>query len=154
MILNFCFDRYGAAVEDFLSQLYRCLVDDNEMSATLIIDEIHELEYDKGSALCDIMEKGRGNGISLISILQAPHELKSMQLSRLNQASVKLLFGLNDRSDAEACLNKMSLKPICKFAEELSSLKRRECLLVGELEDTDGTIQPKRYVKLTIPKLD
>lgn len=152
-ILIFRFKTYGEYVEDFLLQLYQLIVDDSEMTVTLLIDEVHELEYEKGSALCHIMEKGRGNGISLIAILQAPHELKSMQLSRLNQASVKLIFGLNDRSDAEACLNKMSLKPLSKFAETISELKRRECLLVGELEDADGVICTKRYTKVTIPLL-
>ena len=49
--------------------------------------------------------------------MQAPHELKPQQLSRLNQSSVKLVFGLNDGDDAEACVKKMGLKPCCKFVE-------------------------------------
>ena len=119
----------------------------------LVIDEIHELNYGKGSALCHIMEKGRGNGISLISILQAPHELKPKQLSILNQASVKLIFGLNDGDDARACAEKIGVKPYYRFMEVFGEMPKRNCLVVGALEDSDGELRPKRFSKVQIPNL-
>ena len=152
-ILVFRFRHYGEYVEDFLQQLYEQLSEDEEMTATVLIDEVHLLRFDKAGALYKFMETGRGNGISLITVLQAPHELKQTQLSCLNQASVKLIFGLNDRSDAEVCLKIMSVKPVSKFAETISELRKRECLVLGELEDDSGVLAPKRYVMVKTPDI-
>ncbi len=146
--------KYDECVEELLSLLYDLIVKDESLTATLVIDEIHELDYGKTSALCHIMEKGRGNGITLISIFQAPHELKPAQLSRLNQASVKLIFGLNDRDDAEKCISKIGLKPRCKFVELLGDMSKRNCLVVGYLEDATGEMRPKRYIKVEIPNIN
>ncbi len=145
--------KYGDQTETFLELLYDQIVADETLSATLVIDEIHELNYGKGSALCHIMEKGRGNGISLISILQAPHELKPKQLSILNQASVKLIFGLNDGDDARACAEKIGVKPYYRFMEVFGEMPKRNCLVVGALEDSDGELRPKRFSKVQITNL-
>lgn len=130
--------------------LYDLIVYNEDMTVTLVIDEIHELTYDKGSALRSIMEKGRGNGISLISILQAPHELKPKQLSILNQSAVKLIFGLNDGDDGKACVDKLGLKPAHLFVKLIGDLPKKKCLLVGNLEDVNGGIGAKRYTRIEV----
>ena len=147
-------EKYNDIVEIFLNLLYDLIIADESLTVTLVIDEIHELDYGKGSALCHIMEKGRGNGLSLISILQAPHELKPQQLSRLNQASVKLIFGLNDGDDADRCIEKVGLKPKYKFVELLGDMPQRTCLVVGQLEDINGELKPKRYTEVQIPEIN
>ncbi|MBQ8904860.1 MAG: AAA family ATPase [Ruminococcus sp.] len=154
MIPVFYAAKYSQDIEEFLEILYDLIVSDETLQVTLVIDEIHELDYGKGSALRHIMEMGRGNGVSLISILQAPHELKPKQFSILNQASVKLIFGLNDAEDARACMDKMGMKPLYKFAELLGDLPKRNCLVIGALEDETGVLCPKRFTKVEIPYID
>ena len=94
-----------------------------EIDIHLVIDEIHELEYKKGSVLYNIMEKGRGNGVSLIGIFQGPHETKPKQYSMMNQADVKLIFKLGDRADAKNAAESNGLKPPGKNDEKIGSLK-------------------------------
>ena len=149
-IIVFRTRKYDQNTEDFLSLLYDLIVYDEDMNTTLIIDEIHELTYGKGSALSNIMEKGRGNGISLISILQAPHELKPKQLSILNQSAVKLIFGLNDGDDGKACVDKLGLKPAHLFVKLIGDLPKKKCLVVGNLEDVNGEMCTKRYSRIEV----
>jgi hypothetical protein len=149
-IIVFRTRKYDQNTEDFLGLLYDLIVYNEDMTVTLVIDEIHELTYDKGSALRSIMEKGRGNGISLISILQAPHELKPKQLSILNQSAVKLIFGLNDGDDGKACVDKLGLKPAHLFVKLIGDLPKKKCLLVGNLEDVNGGIGAKRYTRIEV----
>ena len=100
-ILVFETDKYGTETEDFLEMLYDKIASDSTLSIFLVIDEAHDLNYKKGSPIYNIMEKGRGNGISLISIFQGPHETKKAQYSMMNQSELKLIFKLSDRTDAE-----------------------------------------------------
>jgi len=152
-ILIFRSTKYDENVEQFLKLLYELIVADDNLNVTLVIDEVHELSYKKDSGLSHIIEKGRGNGISLISILQAPHELKPKQMSMLNGSATKLIFSLSDNEDAHTCAEKNGLKKMYKFAELLGDMPRQHCLVVGFLEDTKGEIKPKRFIKVKIPNV-
>ena len=134
-ILLFEKKKYDSDVEDFLMLLYDTISEDSTLSIFLIIDEVHELKYKKGSPLYHIMEKGRGNGISLISIFQGPHETMPKQYSMMNQADVRLIFNLSDQNDAKSVFEADGLKPPGKFVEKIRNLKKRHCLVIGRLED-------------------
>ncbi len=153
-ILVFHSRRHDENVEQFLKLLYELIAADDNLTVTLVIDEVHELSYKRGSGLVHIIEEGRGNGISLISILQAPHELKPKQMSMLNESAVKLIFSFSDNDDAHICAEKNRLKPMYKFSELLGDMPKQHCLVVGSLEDSSGEIQTNRFIKVRIPDLD
>ena len=153
-ILIFRDTRHSDTTEQFLTMLYEAVVTDENLSVTLVIDEVHELEFSKGSALYHIIEKGRGNGISLISIFQGAHEMKPRQFSMLNQSAVKLMFGISDAEDARKCVASAGLKPVAQFTELLGSLPKQTCLVTGSLEDKEGSLRPGRFVVVSIPDAD
>ena len=89
-ILVFSAEEYNDDTEKFLNMLYHAIASDSSLSVFMIIDEVHDVKYSKGSAIYNIMEKGRGNWISLISIFQGPHETKPKQYSMMNQSKLKI----------------------------------------------------------------
>lgn len=129
------------------------MAENSTLSIFLIIDEVHELDYKKGSPLYHIMEKGRGNGISLISIFQGLHETESRQYSMMNQADVRLIFNLSDRKDAGSVVESNGLKPPGKFVEKIGTLKKRHCLMIGRLEDDRNELSNNRFIEVTIPDI-
>ena len=152
-ILVFETDKYGAETEDFLEMIYDKVTSDSTLSIFLVIDEAHDLNYKKGSPIYNIMEKGRGNGISLISIFQGPHETKKPQYSMMNQSELKLIFKLSDRTDAEKVVESNSLKPKNLFTDKIMRLKKRHCLAIGSLESSDGEILSGRFIEISIPEV-
>ena len=48
-------------------------------------------------------------------------------------------------------MKKIGLKPRYRFVEQVGILPKRSCLVVGYLEDSEGNLKPKQYVKLQIP---
>ena len=152
-ILVFETDKYGTETEDFLEMLYDKIASDSTLSIFLVIDEAHDLNYKKGSPIYNIMEKGRGNGISLISIFQGPHETKKAQYSMMNQSELKLIFKLSDRTDAEKVVESNSLKPKNLFTDKIMRLKKRHCLAIGSLESSDGEILSGRFIEISIPEV-
>lgn len=152
-ILLFEKSKYDSSIEEFLTLLYDTVTSKPELNIHLVIDEIHELEYKKESALYNIMEKGRGNGISLIGIFQGPHETKPKQYSMMNQADVKLIFKLGDRADAKNAAESNGLKPPGKFVDKIGSLKKRHCLVIGNLEDDMGELMNNRFIEITFPDI-
>lgn len=150
IILLFETSKYDESVESFLGMLYDRMADGYTDSIYLVIDEIHELNYSKGSPLYNIMEKGRGKDVALIGIFQGAHETKPKQYSMLNQADMKLIFRLNDRKDAETVAESNGLKPLGEFADRILKLKKRKCLVVGNLEDDEGNLESRRFIEVEI----
>ena len=123
-ILLFETETYSDEVESFLTLLYETILVREELEIFLVIDEVHELNYAKGSPLYLIMEMGRRNGISLISIFQGPHQTKPKQYSMMNQSDIKLIFKLTDHKDAEDVAKSDALKPpesLLRRSESLQS---------------------------------
>lgn len=153
-ILLFEKKKHDSDVEDFLMLLYDTVAENSTLSIFLIIDEVHELDYKKGSPLYHIMEKGRGNGISLISIFQGPHETESKkQYSMMNQADIRLIFNLSDQNDARSVAESDGLKPPGKFVDKIRDLKKRHCLVIGRLEDDRNELSNNRFIEVTIPDI-
>lgn len=153
-ILLFEKKKHDSDVEDFLMLLYDTVAENSTLSIFLIIDEVHELDYKKGSPLYHIMEKGRGNGISLISIFQGPHETESKkQYSMMNQADIRLIFNLSDQNDARSIAEADGLKPPGKFVDKIRNLKKRHCLVIGRLEDDWNELSNNRFIEVTIPDI-
>ena len=151
-IIIFEAPRYGKPVEDFLTALYDAIASDSTISIFLVIDEVHSLDYKKGSAVYNIVENGRGNGLSLIGIFQGPHEAKPKQYSMMNQAEVKLIFKVSSQDDGKAIADANSLKPPSAFTEHMMSLKKRHCLVIGNLESDNGELLDGRFVEITVPQ--
>lgn len=149
-ILLFEKKKHDNDVEEFLTLLYDTVAEKSTLSIFLVIDEVHELDYKKGSPLYHIMEKGRGNGISLISIFQGPHETKPKQYSMMNQADVRLIFNLSDQNDAKSVAEADGLKPPGKFVDKIRNLKKHHCLVIGRLEDDHNELQNNRFIEVTI----
>lgn len=152
-ILLFESKKYSRDVEDFLMLLYDTAAENSTLSIFLIIDEVHELDYKKGSPLYQIMEKGRGNGISLISIFQGPHETMPKQYSMMNQADIRLIFNLSDQNDAKSVAEADGLKPPGKFVDKIRNLKKRHCLVIGRLEDNRNELANNRFIEVEIPNV-
>lgn len=152
-ILLFESKKYSRDVEDFLMLLYDTVAENSTLSIFLVIDEIHELDYKKGSPLYQIMEKGRGNGISLISIFQGPHETMPKQYSMMNQADIRLIFNLSDQNDAKSVVEADGLKPPGKFVDKIRNLKKRHCLVIGRLEDNRNELANNRFIEVEIPNV-
>ena len=152
-ILLFETETYSDEVESFLTLLYEKVSEREELEIFLVIDEVHELNYAKGSPLYHIMEIGRRNGISLISIFQGPHQTKPKQYSMMNQSDIKLIFKLTDRKDAEDVAKSDELKPPGKFIEKIRKLAKHHCLVIGNLEDSDGELENDRFVEVTVPEI-
>lgn len=152
-ILLFEKNKYDSDIEEFLTLLYDTVTENEKLSIFLIIDEVHELDYKKGSPLYHIMEKGRGNGISLISIFQGSHETKPKQYSMMNQADIRLIFKLSDKDDAKSVTESNGLKPPGKFVEKIGGLRKRHCLVIGSLEDDEGELLNDRFIRVTIPDI-
>lgn len=152
-ILLFETETYSDEVESFLTLLYETILAREELEIFLVIDEVHELNYAKGSPLYLIMEMGRRNGISLISIFQGPHQTKPKQYSMMNQSDIKLIFKLTDRKDAEDVAKSDELKPPGKFIEKIRKLAKHHCLVIGNLEDSDGELENDRFVEVTVPEI-
>lgn len=150
-ILLFEKEKYDKTVEEFLTLLYDMVTADSTLSIFLVIDEVHELDYHKGSPLYNIMEKGRGNGISLIGIFQGSHETKPKQYSMMNQSEIRLIFKLGDQRDAEYVAKSNELKPPGKFVEKIRNLKKRHCLVIGSLENIDGELENNRFIEVAVP---
>jgi len=149
-ILLFENKKYSSDVEDFLMLLYDTVTENSTLSIFLVIDEVHGINYKKGSPLYHIMEKGRGNGISLISIFQGPHEIMPKQYSMMNQADVRLIFNLSDQNDARSVAEADGLKPPGKFVEKIRNLKKRHCLVIGRLEDDRNELANNRFIEVEI----
>lgn len=96
---------------------------------------------------------GRRNGISLISIFQGPHQTKPKQYSMMNQSDIKLIFKLTDHKDAEDVAKSDALKPPGKFIEKIRKLAKHHCLVIGNLEDSDGELENDRFVEVTVPEI-
>ena len=154
LILVFESEKYGEDTELFLSVLYDMIKVDPALSIFIVIDEVHNLEYKKGSAIYTIVEEGRKNGVSLISIFHGPHETKPKQYSMINQADLKLIFKLNDFDDAQGVTGSNMLKPPGLFSERLMNLKKRSCLVIGNLENSDGELMNKRFVGVKIADIN
>ncbi len=152
-ILLFEKKKYDSDVEEFLTLLYDNITEKSTLSIFLVIDEVHELDYKKGGPLYHIMEKGRGNGISLISIFQGPHETKPKQYSMMNQADIRLIFNLSDQYDAKSVAESNGLKPPGKFVDKIRNLKKRHCLVIGKLEDDRNELSNNRFIEVTIPDI-
>lgn len=152
-ILLFEKNKYDSDIEEFLTLLYDTVTENATLSIFLIIDEVHELDYKKGSPLYHIMEKGRGNGISLISIFQGSHETKPKQYSMMNQADIRLIFKLSDKDDAKSVTESNGLKLPGKFVEKIGGLRKRHCLVIGSLEDDEGELLNDRFIRVTIPDI-
>ena len=91
-----------------------------------------------------------GKDVALIGIFQGAHETKPKQYSMLNQADMKLIFRLNDRKDAETVAESNGLKPLGEFADRILKLKKRKCLVVGNLEDDEGNLESRRFIEVEI----
>ncbi len=153
-ILLFEKKKYDSNVEDFLMLLYDTVAEKSTLSIFLVIDEVHELDYKKGSPLYHIMEKGRGNGISLISIFQGPHETESKkQYSMMNQADVRLIFNMSDQNEVRSVAEADGLKPPGKFVDKIRNLKKHYCLVIGRLEDDQNELINNRFIEVTIPDI-
>lgn len=153
-ILLFEKKKHDSDVEDFLMLLYDAVMENSTLSIFLVIDEAHELDYKKGSPLYHIMEKGRGNGISLISIFQGPHEMESKkQYSMMNQADIRLIFNLSDQNEARSVAESDGLKPPGKFVDKIRDLKKRHCLVIGRLEDDRNELSNNRFIEVEIPDI-
>ena len=154
-IVIFSANKYSTEeVEEFLLRLYEQISSDEEYKIYLVIDEMHKLEYKKNYALYNIMETGRGNGISLISIFQGPHEMKPKQLSMLNQSEVKMIFKMSDKNDSQSIAESNYLKPTGKFVERISELPKRKCILTGNLENNIGELQNNCFIEIRIPDVN
>ena len=152
-IIVFEADQYDKHIETFLSLLYQEVARNSTSRIFLVIDEVHDLDYKKGSALYNIIEKGRGNGISLIGIFQGPHETQGKQFSMMNQAEVKLIFKPSDHNDSQKIAEANSLKPHGEFSIHMDSLRKRHCLVIGNLESEDGELQNSRFIEIEIPNI-
>ena len=137
-ILLFETETYSDEVESFLTLLYETILAREEL-------EIFPLYL--------IMEMGRRNGISLISIFQGPHQTKPKQYSMMNQSDIKLIFKLTDHKDAEDVAKSDALKPPGKFIEKIRKLAKHHCLVIGNLEDSDGELENDRFVEVAVPEI-
>ena len=90
----------------------------------------------------------------MISIFHGPHETKPKQYSMINQADLKLIFKLNDFDDAQGVTGSNMLKPPGLFSERLMNLKKRSCLVIGNLENSDGELMNKRFVGVKIADIN
>ena len=147
-ILIFESDKYDKDTETFMSMLYDKIKADTTLDVFLVIDEVHKVEYKKGSAIYTIIEEGRKHGVSLISIFHGPHETKPKQYSMMNQAELKLIFKMKDQNDAQDAVDANTLKPPGRFTEKVMMLKKGNCLVVGNLESADGELMERRFVKI------
>lgn len=152
-ILLFENKKHSSDVEDFLMLLYDTIAENSTLSIFLVIDEVHELKYKKGSPLYHIMEKGRGNGISLISVFQGPHETMPKQYSMMNQADIRLIFNISDQNDAKNVAEADGLKPPGKFVDKIRNLKKHHCLVIGRLEDDRNELVNNRFIEVEIPDI-
>lgn len=152
-ILLFETEKCNSNTEDFLTLLYDTIAKNSTLSIFLVMDEVHELDYKKGSPLYHIMEKGRGKGISLISIFQGTHETKPKQYSMMNQADMRLIFNLSDRNDAGSVVESNGLKPPGKFVDKIGTLKKHHCLVIGKLEDNNNELLNGRFIEVAIPDI-
>lgn len=71
----------------------------------------------------------------------------------MNQSDIKLIFKLTDRKDAEDVAKSDELKPPGKFIEKIRKLAKHRCLVIGNLEDSDGELENDRFVEVTVPEI-
>jgi len=153
-ILLFETETYSNEVESFLTLLYETVSAKEELEIFLVIDEVHELQYKKGSPLYRIMEMGRRNGISLIHIFQGSHQTKPKQYSLMNQSDIRLIFRLTDYDDAEQIAKSNGLKPPGKFIEKIRQIPKHHCFVIGNLEDHNEELYNNRFIEIAIPKIN
>ena len=153
-ILLFETETYSDEVESFLTLLYETVSAKEELEIFLVIDEVHELQYKKGSPLYRIMEMGRRNGISLIHIFQGSHQTKPKQYSLMNQSDIRLIFRLTDYDDAEQIAKSNGLKPPGKFIEKIRQIPKHHCFVIGNLEDHNEELYNNRFIEIAIPNIN
>ena len=153
-ILLFETETYSNKVESFLTLLYETVSAKEELEIFLVIDEVHELQYKKGSPLYRIMEMGRRNGISLIHIFQGSHQTKPKQYSLMNQSDIRLIFRLTDYDDAEQTAKSNGLKPPGKFIEKIRQIPKHHCFVIENLEDHNEELYNNRFIEIAIPNIN
>lgn len=153
-IIAFTAESYSEEIEIFLSNIYKYVSNTQELNIFLIIDEVQCLEFKKNTALYNIMSMGRGVGISLISSFHSFREMKKSQTDLLCQAPVKLIFKMANDYDTEKVAKTECIKPYCLFEKYIMGLKKKQCIMVGTLENSYCEIEPSCFTKLTIPTIE
>lgn len=122
--------------EIFLAALWRdkrssrALIEDK---VTLVLDEFQNLNFQKGSALFELLTEGRKYGLEIVMATQTLAIFSKKDLAIINQAAVKLFFqqSVTDLTGIAAMIEPQYKE---KWIEKLAELQIGEAISVGNLE--------------------
>ncbi len=138
-------DVWLAAVEFILWDLYShaCLHGSKNKPLPIVLDEVQNLDHRLESPLGKMLTEGRKYGISLILATQTMSNLEKEAQDRLFQASHKLFFApAMTEVQTYAKLLEQAVPGTDKkhWINELSKLKKGECLSVGAVKSSSGIL--------------
>lgn len=152
-IAVFYCSEYCDIVEDFARRVYDCISAESESEVFVIIDEAHMLSHAKESAMYYMYNMGAGNGLHLITSYQTFSELKPKEPDII-QGDIVICFKAVSDKEGKKTAERYGQKPYTAFGRGLASLKKQQCYLIGELENSDGEIDNPPAVMVTIPDVN
>ncbi len=152
-IVVFYCSKFCDMVEDIAQKIYDYISDESEREAFVVIDEAHNLSHAKESAMYYMYNMGAGNGLHLITSYQTFSELKPKETDII-QGDIVICFKAVSVEEGKKTAEMYGQKPYTAFGRELASLKKQQCYLIGELENSDGEIDNPPAVMVKIPKVD
>jgi len=145
--------KYSDMVEQTARMLYDYVSDGNGKELFVVIDEAHMLNHSKGSAMYCMYNMGAGNGLHLITSYQSLNQIKPSE-REIIQGDIVICFKAISVDDGTVMAKRYQQKPYTQFGGKLVELQKRECYLIGELENSSGDIVEAPAVKVTIPDVN
>ena len=96
---------------------------------------------------------GAGNGLHLITSYQSLNQIKPSE-REIIQGDIVICFKAISVDDGTVMAKRYQQKPYTQFGGKLVELQKRECYLIGELENSNGDIDEPPAVKVTIPDVN
>lgn len=121
-----------------------------EKETYVVFDEAASMDISTDSALGNVILNGQKISFNILAATQVLAGEGVVEKTKLlTQSSVKLAFGLDEKTAAEAAreIDRKNLKNHISTIEELLP---GEALVYGMLEDSEGNIKPKQYVKIKV----
>ena len=145
--------KYSDMVERTARMLYEYVSDGSGKELFVVIDEAHMLNHSKGSAMYCMYNMGAGNGLHLITSYQSLNQIKPSE-REIIQGDIVICFKAISVDDGTVMAKRYQQKPYTQFGGKLVKLQKRECYLIGELENSNGDMDEPPAVKITIPDVN
>lgn len=124
---------------------YKASTGSEDKPFNIILDEAQNLDFSEGQPCSKILTEGRKFGWSGWFATQSLKGMSSEEISKFDNAAMKIYFHPTDNSISDAAKN-ISKKDKSDWETELSKLNKGECIVNGPLLNTKGELATQSKV--------